>query len=103
MELKTLVIQARGSIKAAEFARKLGVTRQAVYQWEQGKREPSSEMLEKMGIERQFVLTGEAASSETSKPIERAIIDTLPRREHNPKTCRLYGCLQCKLHKEKDL
>lgn len=58
MELKDLVRQARGTKKASEFARELGVTRQAVYQWENDLRDPSEEMLTKMGIQTQYVMQG---------------------------------------------
>lgn len=64
MGLSQLIIQARGSVKPSQFAKSLGVSRQCVYQWENDLREPSLEMLEKIGIERQFVLQEKGESND---------------------------------------
>ena len=50
-------------------------------------------------------LTGHAAcdpeyvAPKPLKPVEQAIVDSLPRIEHDVKACRLYGCLMCKMAK----
>lgn len=35
------------------------------------------------------------------RPETNSIVDTRPRQSHDIKTCRIYGCLMCKMAKEK--
>jgi len=39
--------------------------------------------------------------SEVEPEDVRYIVDIKPRQSHNPKTCRIYGCLMCKMEKER--
>jgi transcriptional regulator with XRE-family HTH domain len=56
MELKELVKKARGERTQAEVAKQLGVTPQAVSQWETGATNPSQENLKELGIETRYVI-----------------------------------------------
>lgn len=56
MELSEMVKRARGARTQAELAEELGVSPQAVSQWETGAYEPSSKNLEKLGIKLKYVL-----------------------------------------------
>ena len=87
MELKQLIRQIRGDRTQAELAYELNVSVQAVSQWETGDTKPSKAIMKKLGIETQFTVL---------KPVEQAIIDSIPRKPHNKKACRVYGCLMCK-------
>jgi len=50
-DLPTLIKKIRGAASLAEFARRFGVSRQLVHQWETGRSHPSPEVLEAVGIE----------------------------------------------------
>lgn len=56
MELREMVKQARGDRTQAEVAELLGVTTQAVSNWETGANEPSITNLRKLGIELEYIL-----------------------------------------------
>jgi transcriptional regulator with XRE-family HTH domain len=56
MELKELVKKARGERTQADIAKQLGVTPQAVSQWETGATNPSPQNLKELGIEMRYVI-----------------------------------------------
>ena len=56
MELWELIKKVRGKRSMAKFGEALGVSKQCIYQWEHELREPSKQMLDKMGIQRQFAI-----------------------------------------------
>lgn len=57
MELPDMVKRARGERTQAELAEELGVTPQAVSQWETGANDPSIANLKRLGIEVRYVLS----------------------------------------------
>ena len=65
----------------AELARKLKVSASAVGMYEQGRREPSGELLvamaEVFGVSTDYLLTGKTASETDSRFAEQALMDTL--------------------------
>ena len=86
MELKQIIRQIRGDRTQAELANELNVSIQAVSQWETGSTKPSPETMKKnLGIQTHFVID----RPHSLKPVEKAIIDSLPRRSHDKSNCRV--------------
>ena len=92
MELKQIIRRIRGDRTQAELANELNVSIQAVSQWETGSTKPSPETMKNLGIQTHFVID----RPQSLKPVEKSIIDSLPRRSHDKSNCRVYGCLMCK-------
>ena len=58
MDLKAIVREARGSKTQAQIAQELGVSPQAVSQWETGATIPSVDNLKRLGIEPLKIVLG---------------------------------------------
>lgn len=56
MELSEIIKKLRGDKTQAEFAEELGVSKQAVSQWETGSTEPSDKIRAALGIQTQYLL-----------------------------------------------
>lgn len=59
MELPELIVRVRGTQSVQDFAKDLGVTRQAVYMWQSGAAKPSAKILARLGIRKDYTLTDE--------------------------------------------